>query len=255
MKVCVIASGSKGNMTYVESKNTRILIDAGISISNAQERKPEIDFKTITDVLVTHEHIDHIQFLDTVIKKTNANLYISKKSFVKLKDKVKDNLVGRKIGFIDNECKYRIGDVEVLTLSLLHDTENTLGFIIVDGESKFGYFTDTGIFPTRYKNLLSDLNCFVIEANHNIEMLQNSNRDYFLINRILSPQGHMSNKACYELLNEVLTDKNKCIILSHVSEDCNSNECLETDIINKLTDYKGEIIIAEQNNATKIIEF
>ena len=86
MKVCVIASGSKGNMTYVESGNTKILIDAGISLINASKRVNSINFNEITDVLITHEHIDHIGFLASVLKKTNANLYISKKCFMSLRN-------------------------------------------------------------------------------------------------------------------------------------------------------------------------
>ena len=255
MKVCVISSGSKGNMTYVSAGNTNILIDTGISLVNASKRVPSIDFSTITDVLVTHEHIDHVAFLDTVLKKTNANLYIEKKSFKALKPEIKDRLVGRRIAFIEGDSCYRIGDVEVCTLNLLHDTVNTFGYIIMHQGKKFGYFTDTGIFPTRYKSLLSNLDCFLIEANHNVEMLMNSNRDPRLINRILSTSGHLSNQVCYEILSETLNEKVKCVILGHISEDCNCLKCLNEEIVTKLDCYEGEIIIASQNEATKIIEF
>lgn len=255
MKVCVIASGSKGNMTYVSCGNNNILIDAGISLLNASKRALDIDFSKITDVLVTHEHGDHIAFLDTVLKKTNANLYISKKSFKALKPEMRDRLIGRRIAFIEGDSCYRIGDVEVCTLTLLHDTVNNFGFIIMHQGKKFGYFTDTGIFPSRYKHLLTDLDCYVLEANHNVEMLINSDRDPRLINRILSTSGHLSNQVCFDILNETLTDRVKYIILGHISEDCNSLHCLNEDIINKLYNYKGEIIVASQNEATKIIEF
>ncbi len=257
MKVCVIASGSKGNMTYVSAGNTNILIDAGISLLNASKRVKDIDLSTITDILITHEHSDHIGFLDTVLKKTNANLYINKNSFKALRVDIKDHLVGRKIAFIEGDSCYRIGDVEVCTLNLLHDTANIFGFIIMHEGRKFGYFTDTGIFPSRYKHLLSSLDCFVIEANHNVEMLINSDRDIRLINRILSTSGHLSNQVCFELLRETLSDQNKYIILGHVSEDCNSLNCLNEEIITKiykLNNFKGEIIVASQNEATKIIE-
>lgn len=255
MKVCVISSGSKGNMTYVSAGNTNILIDAGISLVNASKRAPEIELNKVTDILVTHEHIDHVAFLDTVLKKTNANLYIEKKSFKALKPEIKDRLVGRRIAFIEGESCYRIGDVEVCTLNLLHDTANIFGYIIMHQGKKFGYFTDTGIFPSRYKSLLTDLDCFVIEANHNIEMLVNSGRDPRLINRILSTSGHLSNQVCYEVLSETLNNKVKYVILGHISEDCNCLKCINEDIITKLGGYEGEIIIASQIEATKIIEF
>lgn len=255
MKVCVLASGSKGNMTYIEAGSTKVLIDAGISLVNAVKRTSEIDLCNITDILITHDHIDHIGFLATILKKTNANLYISKKCFMNLKKDVIDKIKYFKIRFIEGEARYIIGDVEVLTLKLSHDAADAFGYILSYNNKSVGYITDTGIFPTRYKELLSSLDCLIIEANHNVEMLVNSDRDIYLINRILSATGHLSNQACYELLNEVISSNNKYIVLAHISEDCNSDECLYSEIINKLNNrFKGEILIARQHEAIKVIE-
>lgn len=253
MRFCVVASGSKGNMTYVEAGKTKILIDAGVSLSSAQFRCQAIDFSDVTDVLITHKHTDHTKFIDTIIKKTGANLYISKATFTELPIYTKDRLVGQKIGFIEEECRYIVGDFEVLTLKLSHDTDSTLGFILVHDNKRIGYFTDTGIFPSKYKSLLSDLDALIIEANHNVELLQNSGRDASLIARVLSTRGHLSNKACYEVLDEVILDKVRYVILAHISEECNSLTCLENEIINRLDKYKGKIIIASQDEATEVI--
>jgi len=254
MKFCVLASGSKGNMTYIEAGNTRLLIDCGISIRNAI-KKTDIDFSLVTDILITHEHGDHIKFLDTVLKFTNANLYISKKSFNNLKEDLVKKISQYKVRFIEAESKYKIGDFEVLTLALSHDASNIFGFVLIHDNKKIGYMTDTGIFPVRYKSLISELDALIIEANHNVEMLVNSDRDMFLINRILSIKGHLSNKACYDLLKETICDYNKYVILAHVSEDCNCDDCLYEEIINKIkSKFKGEILIARQNEALKLIE-
>ena len=254
MKVCVISSGSKGNMTYIEAGNTKLLIDAGISLPNAISRNPDLDLKNVTDILVTHEHNDHVGFLDSVYKRTKANIYMSKKSFLGLKSNIKDKLLGVKIGFIEPESKYKIGDFDVLTFKLNHDVLEVLGYIVSYNGKKVGYFTDTGIFPDKYMKYLSGLDVLIFEANHNVEMLINSNRDLFLINRILSTAGHISNQKCYEILKDVLNDNNRYVILAHVSEDCNSEQCLHEDIIDKLYNFKGEMIIAEQWKATKVIE-
>ena len=88
MKFTVLASGSKGNMTYIEAGNHKILIDAGISLVNAKKRRDDIDFSKIDKVFITHEHSDHIKFIDTVLKKTNADLYIHKKTFYKIDKKI-----------------------------------------------------------------------------------------------------------------------------------------------------------------------
>lgn len=255
MRFCVIASGSKGNMTYVEAKDTRLLIDAGITLAAANKRCSDIDLSNITDILITHEHSDHIHYIDTVLKKTNANLYISKKSFMNLRKDLINRLKGYNIKFIEEESRYFIGDFEVLTLALSHDSADVFGYIINHQGKSLAYITDTGVFPNRYKDLLKTVDGLIIEANHNVEMLINSDRDIYLINRILSAKGHLSNQVCFEILNEYLTSKTKYVILAHISEDCNNDECLDVEIISKLKDkYEGEILIARQREAIKVIE-
>lgn len=258
MKFCVIASGSAGNMTYVEAGSTKLLIDCGISLPNAinrlEEKNIDIDLKEVTDILITHEHDDHVAFIDTVVKKTKANLYINELSFKNLKPNVRDNLIGQNIAFLEGDGCYRIGDVEVCTLVLNHDCKNNFGFVIRYKNKQFGYFTDTGIFPSRYKYLLSELDSFVIEANHDVEMLQNSGRPYYLINRILSTTGHLSNQITYELLRDTLTTRTKNIVFAHVSRDCNSQSCIECDIISKFKDSNIKFLIAKQYEAIEAIE-
>lgn len=253
MKICNLASGSKGNMTYLETKEGKFLIDAGISIKCAKERKPEIDFSSIDGLFITHEHSDHIGYLDTVAKKTKAVIYISRLSYNALKKEQREKLAGLKLAFIEGESLYEIKDLKVYTFNMSHDAASTFGFIFEDATCKFGYFTDTGFFPIRYKSYLKDLDIFMIEANHNIEMLQNSDRTYYVINRILSSTGHMSNQACYELLSDVMNEKNRYVLLSHISQDCNSIDMLREEIINKL-EGKNRIALTNQFDATPIYE-
>ena len=251
MKFCVLGSGSSGNMTYIEAGNTKILIDCGISLSDACKRAPHLDIKNVSAIFITHEHSDHIKFLPTAAKKTKATIYIHKKSFEAIKPEIRDALVGAKIAFIEGDSCYKIGDLDICTCTLLHDSANNFGYIVRYQNKQIGIFTDTGIFPSRYKHLLSELDAFVIEANHDIELLQNSNRPYFTINRTLSSTGHISNKACFDLLKEVLSDKVKYVILGHVSKDCNSVNCLKEDIINKFQGINTKFIIASRDEATE----
>lgn len=254
MKVCVLASGSKGNMTYIEAGNTKLLIDTGITLTNAKKRCSALDFSNITDIIITHEHGDHVGYLDTVYKKTKANIFMSKKSFNGMKPNFRDKFVGVKIGFLDPESRYKIGDTMITTFKLSHDCSEVLGYIVSYQDKKVGYFTDTGIFPDRYLRYLSDLDVLIFEANHNVEKLINSDREFHLIQRILGVEGHLSNNKCHEILSKVLTEKNKYVILAHVSEDCNSEQCLYEDIINKLYNYKGKILIASQHEALEVLE-
>lgn len=254
MKFCVLASGSKGNMTYIEAGSTRILIDVGITLKCASSRCVDVDFSSITDILITHDHIDHSKNIETILRKTNANLYLARETFNELKKKG-FKFDGFKVRFIEYEGRYKIGEVEVLTLELSHDTPSIFGFIIIHNGKELGYITDTGVFPQKYKSLISSMDAIIIESNHNVEMLINSKREQFLIRRILSPKGHLSNQSCFELLKDTLTEKQKYVILAHISEDCNCDDCLYEEVIEKLEDfYKGEILIARQNEAIKMIE-
>lgn len=251
MKFCVLGSGSCGNMTYIEAGNTKLVIDCGISFPDACKRAPHLDIKNVSAVFVTHEHTDHVKFLATFIKKTHATLYICKKTFDALKPEIRNGLVGSSIAFIEGDGCYKIGDVDVCTLTLLHDASNNFGYIIRYQDKQIGIFTDTGIFPSRYKHLLSSLDAFLIEANHNVELLQNSERPYVVINRTLSSTGHMSNKACCDLLKEVLSDRVKYVLLGHISEDCNSLGCLHEEIISNFKETNTHFIIAKRNEASE----
>ncbi|HPL55510.1 MAG TPA: MBL fold metallo-hydrolase, partial [Bacilli bacterium] len=129
MKFCVVASGSKGNMTYIETKEARILIDAGIALSDAQKRLPEINFSSITDIFITHEHNDHVRYLETIARKTRANIYMHKKAFENLPSKMKAELKKHKISFIEENGQYQLKDFNLLTLGLSHDTASNLGYV------------------------------------------------------------------------------------------------------------------------------
>ena len=255
MKFCVLASGSKGNMTYIETKEARILLDAGISLVDAKNRCPEIDFSGITDIFITHEHGDHIRFLRTIMKKTDANLYIHKKVFRRLDRATKEELAGHAVSFIEEDSHYEFKGFDILTLGLSHDSIVNLGYIFISDGVKLAYVTDTGFFPEQYIEAIKSTDALIIEANHSVEALIESNRDWSLKERILSVKGHMSNQDCYKLLEKVICHINNSIVLAHVSEDCNSDDALYEEIISKLEgEYEGEILIARQKEAIKMIE-
>lgn len=255
MKFTVLASGSKGNMTYIEFGDRAILIDAGISLSNAQKRI-DADFNKVTDIFITHEHGDHTKFLETVARKTNANIYLNRKTYHALDYKTLNGLAKNKVMFVEADSHYKLSDnIDFYTLKLSHDSASILGYIFKSEDKSIGYITDTGYFPVKYLRVVSLLDAVIIEANHNIEMLMNSPRDIRLKERILSSTGHMSNHICFEVLKELVKGNVKTIVLAHVSEECNSIECINEEILIPLKEiYQGEVLVAMQNVATKLIE-
>lgn len=255
MKFSVISSGSKGNMTYIEGETSAFLIDAGVSLPCAKCRT-NIDFSKVKAIFVTHEHIDHVKFLRTVAKKLDCPIYIHKKCFMGLfkKERIELSESGIKIFFIEENSHYVIEGINVYTLKLSHDAKSILGYIFSENNKSLCYMTDTGFFPTDYLDVVSKVTGLIIESNHDIEMLKDSDRPIELINRILSPVGHMSNYICCQVLKKIACNI-KVVVLAHISEECNSLECINRDVIEPLKEtYKGDILVASQCVATDLIE-
>lgn len=227
MKVVVLGSGSKGNSTYVETKNTKVLIDTGLSMLQVKSRLKNqgIELKKLNAVFITHEHTDHIKELVSILTKTSATLYIEENTFIEANKRLRGNLVNFPKVFIKPNTKYNINDLSVVPMKLSHDTAYCMGYLMkqldVDSNNSFASITDTGYIDKKYYKILSYINTILIESNHDPEMLLNSGRPWMLINRILSNQGHMSNEQCIKHLKDFISDNNKNIILGHISEECN----------------------------------
>ena len=129
-------------------------------------------------------------------------------------------------------------------------------FIFVCNEKSIAYCTDTGFIPLPYIDILKKVDCFIVEANHDVEMLLQSDRSWYLKNRILSVKGHMSNKICGEVLNNILVSKKlKKVVLAHLSEECNEPElAVDTVLENIENEYIPEIYVAKQNEALPLLE-
>lgn len=257
MKFCVVGSGSKGNLVYIETDDVRVILDVGISLREAKRRIDvnEIDFSKVDAIIISHEHMDHVSFLRTYLKHTNAVLYINELSFENLPYTVRRNLDNVKVRFIDANKIYKIKDLEIMTLELSHDSSNTFGFIFKNGNSKLGYITDTGFVPVQYIELLKDLDGLIIECNHDVELLMECDRPQYLKQRILSSKGHMSNHICLQVLLSILNEKHKIVLLAHLSQDCNSEEIVKEEVIKEASKkYNTKIKIAYQYEATKIYQ-
>ncbi len=241
MKVVIIGSGSKGNSTYIETKNTKVLIDTGLSLLQVKSRLKNqgILFDKLDAVFITHEHTDHIKELVSILTKTNATLYIEENTYFEANRRLRGNLVNFKKVFIKPDTKYNINDLSVVPMKLSHDTVSCLGYLMKELETNknntFASITDTGYIDKKYYKILSYINTIMIESNHDPEMLLNSGRPWMLINRILSNKGHMSNEECIKHLKNFISENNKNIILGHISEECNDYD-LAYDVINQAVD-------------------
>lgn len=261
MKITVLASGSKGNSTYIETPKTKILVDAGISVLQIRERlkSENIELTSLNAIFVTHEHSDHVLHLAAVLARTNATLYIDKISYDVINKKTNNSLLPFPVVFINNDLKYTFEDIIVVPIALSHDSYAIHGYLFKElntSENKtFAMITDTGIIPDKYFPILSSINVIMIESNHDVEMLSTSRRPWILIKRILSKKGHLSNEECMSYLSRIVSKNTKHVILAHLSEECNDEKIVKAECLQSFGDNPHFTFhIAEQHHPLHIIE-
>ncbi len=244
MKVAVLASGSKGNCTYLETKNHKILIDVGMPLKYVETKLLELNInpKEIDMVLLTHNHNDHISGLNTFIKKYNPTVYLTKEL---------NSYLGVKNSFL-LEKKQEINELNIKVIKTSHDAGDSVGFIFEEKKSSLVYITDTGYINVKYKEELKNRSFYIVESNHDVEMLMNSSYRYDLKVRILGDRGHLSNKMAAEYLADFIGDNTKKIILAHLSEENNTKELAYNEAKSLVPNV--DIVVACQKERTELFE-
>ena len=250
MKVIVLSSGSKGNTTYIEANNTKILIDAGNTCKYILNKLEEynIDPQEIDAILITHTHSDHIKGLPVLLKKINPCVYITKKMHKELEYLENYHII--------EEEQLIIKDIIVDVIKTSHDTEDSVGYIINNQDKSIVYITDTGYINKKYFDILTNRDIYIMESNHDIEMLNNSSYPFATRQRILSDKGHLSNYDSAKYLSNFIGNKTKYILLAHLSEENNTEELAYETLIDRLNKENikiNNIIIAKQNKETEFI--
>ncbi len=252
MKVCVLSSGSKGNSTYVETNNHKILIDIGTSSLYVERSLKSIGINPsdIDIVLITHAHVDHINGLKVFAKKYNPLIYIS------------DSILKEAKLTLDNVCRDKDvlvnEDITIRSIRLSHDVTDIKGYIIEEKDSSMVYITDTGYINEKNFNDIKNKNLYVFESNHDVEKLMNNpNYPHQTKIRILSDKGHLSNKDSAYYLTKLIGKNTHHIILAHLSEQNNTEQLalstLKETLKKKNIDF-DDIKVAKQNEMTEFIE-
>lgn len=228
MEFYVLASGSKGNATFVYEDHTGILIDCGISKRqlNIKLNSLGYDMDDINYVLLTHDHSDH-----------NKNIHIFDEDLVYSS---RGNIAGLDDDHILEPYTYKqLGCFKIFILRTSHDASDPIGFIF-ESKEKLLYLTDTGYVTKKNRAYLHDLDYYIIESNHDVGMLMKTRRPQYLKQRILSDKGHLSNEYSATLMSEMIGKHTKEIILAHLSQEANTREkALAT--YNQVFDDKGVI--------------
>lgn len=251
MKIKVLASGSKGNCSLIETASARFLIDIGITYQRLKKEleKMNLNLDDIDALLLTHAHNDHTSGLKVLLKHTNFKIYANK-------DIIKELTVDidkERIELYDSIM--HLNSTELTIFKTSHDAKGSVGFLITDDGSSLVYITDTGYLNRKYFKLLTNRNIYYIESNHDEKMLMDGPYPYYLKQRILSDEGHLSNETTSKYLKRLVGDSTKYIILAHLSEHNNKEELAYTTTRVALQDRSDiKILVAKQNEALEEIE-
>ena len=223
IRLCVLASGSRGNSTFIGTETTRILIDAGLSAKQVTARLAEIGERPedLDAICVTHEHGDHIAGIRVLQRKHAIPVYANGGTLqgIRAAQKGEHELICRQF---TTGSAFAIGDVEVEPFSIPHDAYEPVGFVVRCGEVSVGMATDVGIVTGLIREKLRRCDVLVIEANHEESMVHEAPRPWSLKQRILSNQGHLSNRAAAELVAGIAGEGLTHLFLAHLSSDCNT---------------------------------
>lgn len=227
MRMCSIASGSSGNCIYVGSDTTHLLIDVGISGKRTEcgLNSLGISGRELDGILITHEHADHISGLGVLARKFEIPIYATTGTIEAMKS-------CGSLGKIDEELfrevkadeKMVIKDLTVNPMRISHDAAEPVAYRIGYGNKKVGICTDLGVYNDYTVECLRDMDALLIEANHDVNMLQVGPYPYYLKQRILGERGHLSNENSGRLLSRIIHDKLQAIVLGHLSKENNLPE-------------------------------
>ena len=255
MKICNLASGSKGNSTYIKAETTEILIDAGLTLFEMETRLNSIGVnpQNIYAILVTHEHSDHICSVQRFAKKYNCLIYIHSDLFFAKRQKFEGVADTELNVFYDQD--FYINEITVSPVALSHDSCHCVGFSIYSGGQKFSIITDLGVFTQEICNHIAESGLVLIESNYDYEKLINGTYSPFLKRRILSKSGHLSNEDCANAVKKIAETGTRNFILGHLSEENNTEDLAFLATANALKTFSGErfsVEVATQKNISRI---
>lgn len=248
MEVLVLASGSKGNSTYIENEGVSFLIDIGVSCNYIEKKLKEVDktAHSITAIFITHTHSDHINGLVTFYKKYKPILYLTKQMLKEIKRYLQD------FDYVLVEQDVELSNLNIRVIKTSHDVEDSVGYII---NNRVVYITDTGYIHKRYFPDLQNKELYIMESNHDVEMLIDGKYPHHLKQRVLGDKGHLSNRDASLYLSKWIGSNTKYIILAHLSDENNRPDVALSTLYSYVNQGQLEkVIVARQLERTELIK-
>lgn len=264
MRMCSIASGSSGNCIYVGTEATHLLVDAGISCKRTIEGLNQLGLtgNDIDGILVTHEHADHINGLGVLSRKYGIPIYATPGTIeaikgVKSLGKIDETLFHE----VKADEKMTLKDITINPMIISHDAAQPVAYRFQYGNNRMAVVTDLGTYDDYTVESLKGMQALVLEANHDVNMLQVGPYPYPLKQRILGKKGHLSNELSGKLLSKLLNDNLKAVCLGHLSKENNlaelAYETVRLEITMADNPYKADdfqIFVANRSELSPVVE-
>lgn len=259
LNFCSLYSGSSGNCLFVETENTKLLIDAGVSLKKIKDGLQSLDIlpTSLNGILVTHEHIDHIKNLGNLSKKFNIPVFANQETFDNMPEQTQ-KISPENIKTINVNEKFYINDLQINPFSIPHDAANPCGFNISNNDTKISIATDIGHMTNDILKHLEGSKFILLESNYDTEVLKCSKYPFYLKERIAGPNGHLSNSIAGKVVNYLINYNLETAILGHLSKENNFPELAYQTVIDEIissgTDTsKINLSVASRDNVGKLI--
>jgi phosphoribosyl 1,2-cyclic phosphodiesterase len=249
VQVCLLASGSKGNAIYVETAESRLLIDAGLSAREIGYRLNVVgaDPEKLDALLVTHEHGDHCRGLGPMSRRWKLPVHVHHATREALP---KVGKLDRTVEF-DSGDTFSLRDIEVETVPITHDAVAPTGFILSTSGGKIGIITDLGLATRLVADRFRGCRVLILESNHDEDLLRDGPYPWHLKQRVRSRHGHLSNSESADLLRNLYWDGLEAVFLAHLSETNNTPQLAEIcarKVLEEQGDHSTQLFIGSQNH-------
>ena len=261
-RISILASGSSGNATLLETERTCLLVDAGLGRKETFRRLAALNKNPdrVDAILISHEHTDHSSGLPQLLRHFRATAYLTEGTFAEILRFLPETSA-KKLERVEHICageKFTIGDIEVSPFSIPHDAADPVGYTFRTNGTKVAIVTDLGYLPRHVKVHLREADCLILESNHDLEKLKFGPYPWHVKQRVMARKGHLSNQSVSEYLGDAegvdgFDGRAKYLVLAHVSEINNDPSLVHlfaTEALNRRpaeSAFHGELLIASQH--------
>ncbi|WP_288623291.1 MBL fold metallo-hydrolase [uncultured Streptococcus sp.] len=262
-KYSILASSSTGNSFYVETPQKRFLIDAGLTGKKITSLLAEIDRKpeNLDAIFITHEHSDHIKGVGVLARRYNLDVYANEKTWQMIDER---NMIGKldlaQKHIFERGKTLTLGDIDIESFGVSHDAVEPQFYRLMKDNKSFVVLTDTGYVSDRMAGIIENADGYLIESNHDVEILRSGSYPWSLKQRILSDKGHLSNEDGAGTMIRTIGNRTKKIYLGHLSKENNIKELAHMTMENNLiqadfgVDYDMKVFDTSPDEATPLTE-